>query len=273
MRIAHLSDLHFGRDQHQVADAIINQMNQLQPDLVIISGDLTQNATHEEFQAARHFLDQLQQPAHVVPGNHDLSPTNLPERFLYPWRKWQHYIQPDTEPTTETEDAKILGLNTARRMGWYLDWSRGRVNEQQMQRVENDLQNTQEEKLRIVVAHHPFWLPTRSQHRKLVGSRDEAITVFDQAGVDLVLGGHIHLAFAQTLQGVVISHAGTTTSDRLIPGQPNSFNLIDGNRHQLTITEWDWQKNRFAAGKTTDFIRQNGEWQHSRPVDSPPQPN
>jgi len=262
VRIAHLSDLHFGRDQTEVAEKIVKQLNRMNLDQIIISGDLTQIASHEEFIAARQFIDQLEAPVHVVPGNHDLSPNNLPERFLYPWQKWKRHIQPELQPITDTSKTKIVGLNTARRMGWYLDWSRGRINDQQIRHVIEQLSDTDHSKLRIVVAHHPFWLPPSSMHRKLIGGRDEAIEQFDTLDVDLVLGGHIHIAFAETLQGIVVSHAGTTTSDRLLKGHPNSFNLIEGNRQQLSITEWNWHNDAFRSGHCRSFSRIGDNWEN-----------
>lgn len=100
------------------------------------------------------------------------------------------------------------GVNTARRIGFYLDLSRGRISQHQVKRVCKVFKDTPEDSLNIVVAHHPFWLPESSLSRSLIGNRDHAIKSFSEAGVDLILGGHIHLAYVEPVKGIIVSHEG-----------------------------------------------------------------
>ena len=78
----HLSDLHFGRVDQRVYGPLIEAVHALKPDLIAVSGDLTQRARSAEFEAARKFLDALPQPQIVVPGNHDVPLHNVYERFV-----------------------------------------------------------------------------------------------------------------------------------------------------------------------------------------------
>lgn len=259
--IAHISDLHFGRELAPVAEGLLASLESIQPELIIISGDLTQRATTEEFAAGQDFLRRLQQPRFIIPGNHDLAVWNVLERFAYPWRKWKQYIATDLEPIMQTDTFMAVGVNTARRMGWYMDWSRGRINSQQIQYVQDMLQQVPEDCLRLVVAHHPFWLPDSSMRRSLIGGRKEALQGFRAAGVDLILGGHIHLAYVQVLEGMLVSHAGTTISNRLIPGQPNSFNVIHGDRNVLKLEQMEWRGTGFELISEQFFRRTAGGWQ------------
>ncbi|MEB4592353.1 metallophosphoesterase family protein [Candidatus Thiothrix sp. Deng01] len=259
--IAHMSDLHFGRAVPEVTQALLDCLDQLQPELVIISGDLTQRAKDEEFKQGMAFLRKLRQPRFIVPGNHDLTAYNLLERLLYPWQKWQQYVAADLQPIMQTDAFMAVGLNTARRMGWYTDWSRGRINPGQIRYVQDMLQDVPADCLRIVVAHHPFWLPDSSMCRSLVGGREAALEGFQAAGVDLILGGHVHLAYVQPLHGMLISHAGTTTSNRLIQGQPNSFNVIRGDREILKLEQMEWRGTAFVPVQQQFFKRAAGGWQ------------
>lgn len=259
--IAHISDLHFGREQATQIAGLRKALAQAAPYLLIISGDITQRARHREFQLAERFLSTLPFPYLIVPGNHDLSAHRLIERFVFPWRKWRRYISHDLEPQTSLPGVHVVGVNSARRFGWYWDWSRGRISSQQVSEVVAALQTAEPDTLKVVVAHHPFWLPTANLRRQLIGGYRHALEQFQAAGADLILGGHIHLPFINIVNGMLISHAGTTISDRLVKGQPNSFNLIQGDSHQLTLQTLEWEEDHFALRQQQSFRKQSDGWQ------------
>src|SRR5215213_4331020 len=96
--IAHVSDIHFGRVDARVVTALGHAITALAPDLVVVSGDLTQRARAQQFREARQFLDRLPRPLLVVPGNHDVPLFNLAARFVDPFGGYRRYIQEDLEP-------------------------------------------------------------------------------------------------------------------------------------------------------------------------------
>jgi len=260
LNLIHISDLHFGREVPKVIHGLKACLDDLKPDQIIISGDLTQRARHSEFENAATFLNSLNTPFFIVPGNHDLSAHRLIERFAYPWRKWKTYIHPSLEPTYSNEKYLAVGLNTARRMGWYMDWSRGRINQQQVTSTIKHLEKAAEDQLRLLVAHHPFWLPAVYECRHLIGGRDNALPQLSRHGLDIIMSGHVHMSYAEVVDGVIISHAGTTLSDRLIPEQPNSFNRITGDRSHLVIELFEWNGEHFVSRKQQHFGRNKGNW-------------
>src|SRR5438477_1801758 len=114
--IAHISDLHFGSHDTAIARCLLESIGDAKPDLVVLSGDLTQRARHSEFVQARHFVEQIEQPVLIVPGNHDIPLYNLLHRFLSPLEKFRHHMAP-TALTNDwycDEELAVLGLNTAR---------------------------------------------------------------------------------------------------------------------------------------------------------------
>src|SRR5215208_2632872 len=113
-KILHLSDLHFGRINPVLIDPLMRTVHELEPDLVAISGDLTQRARSYQFQQARSFLDALPKPQRVVPGNHDIPLHNLFARFVERLTKYKRYITDDLQPVYEDEELVIIGVNTAR---------------------------------------------------------------------------------------------------------------------------------------------------------------
>lgn len=259
-RIAHLSDLHFGAEIPSVVAGLAEELNRDPPDLIAISGDLTMRARTREFQAARAFIDGLAAPVLAVPGNHDIVAYWLLERFIDPYARWRQHIAPHTEPVFQDDRVGVVGLNTARRAGFYLDWSRGRVGNTRLVRCEERLAAMPPGLTRIVVAHHPFLPPQAAPEARLVGGAARALAAFARQGVRLVLSGHLHVgdiaeparevgARAEGTAEVTTEAAGpltvvlssTTTSHRL-RGEPNAFNEIhiapDG-RVQVFARAWD----------------------------------
>ena len=116
-KIVHLSDLHFGRTDASVVGPLIVAVRELQPTLVVVSGDLTQRARSHEFEEARLFLDQLPKPQVVVPGNHDVPLWDVLSRFMRPLEKYRRHISKDVEPVHEDEEMVVAGVNTARYIG------------------------------------------------------------------------------------------------------------------------------------------------------------
>mgnify|MGYP005864678259 CR=1 FL=1 len=117
-RIAHLSDLHFGATDPAVVEALAAELAADRPDLVLISGDLTMRARRREFREARRFIERLPGPVLAVPGNHDVSPFRLVERFLDPFATWRRELGHATEWLWQDAELAVVGVNTARRGGW-----------------------------------------------------------------------------------------------------------------------------------------------------------
>jgi len=112
--LAHLSDLHFGRSEAAVVSSLVSALEKVRPDLIVISGDLTQRARPAQFREARAFLDALGAPTLVVPGNHDVPLYNVLQRFFTPLGRYRRYIGRDTEPVYHDEEIAVVGVNTAR---------------------------------------------------------------------------------------------------------------------------------------------------------------
>ena len=112
--LVHLSDLHFGRVDAALLAPLRALVERLEPDVVVVSGDLTQRARSGQFQQARVFLDSLPGPQIVVPGNHDVPLYNVFSRFLTPLVKYRRHVTDDLSPEYVDEEIAVLGINTAR---------------------------------------------------------------------------------------------------------------------------------------------------------------
>jgi 3',5'-cyclic AMP phosphodiesterase CpdA len=226
--IVHLSDLHFGRIQDGILEALSRAVVEIQPDLIAISGDLTQRARHREFRQAQAFLRALPARKIVVPGNHDVPLYNLFTRFARALHRYRRHISEELEPFYIDEEIAVQGINTARS----LTFKGGRVNQGQVALLQRRLARL-DNLTKIVVTHHPFDLPEHYPDRALVGRARMALTRLADSGIDLFLAGHLHVGTVNHMtlrfkiggHSALVVQAGTATSART-RGEANSFNVI-----------------------------------------------
>jgi 3',5'-cyclic AMP phosphodiesterase CpdA len=251
--IVHLSDLHFGRLDTRLVAPLLATIRDLAPDLVAVSGDLTQRARRSQFADARAFLASLPCPRLVVPGNHDVPFFDIPRRFLSPLGRYREFIEEDIEPIYADEEIAVLGLNSARS----LTFGRGRLNEEQIGRATKRLRDVPADRTRIIVTHHPFDLPDAYGAEHLVGRAKMAMAQFATVGADLFLAGHLHVShIGQTAErykiaghSALVVQAGTISTRQR--GEPNAFNVLRVNRPNITVARWTWDEARQAFAETS----------------------
>jgi 3',5'-cyclic AMP phosphodiesterase CpdA len=263
--LVHLSDLHFGRIDHAILRPLIETVQGLKPDLVAVSGDLTQRARSAQFREARAFLDALPGPQIVVPGNHDVPLYNLFARFFRPLSKYQRYITDDLEPFYADAQIAILGLNTARS----LTLKHGRINQHQLARLRERLSGYGEEITKIIVTHHPFHLPEGHDGYELVRGASEAMETLAHCRIDVLLAGHVHRSHtghtAERYQmagySALVVSAGTATSTRS-RGEGNSFNVLRIEHPRIQVMRFEWQPSgaAFRSSRAEDFTHTPEGW-------------
>lgn len=269
-RIAHLSDIHFGAHDPLIVDATLGWIDAHKPDLVIISGDLTQRAKVEQFRQASAYLDRLRAtgcPTLVVPGNHDVPLYDVVRRFAAPLDRYKRYIQDELCPWFENDEVAVLGLNTARS----LTIKDGRINNEQIALLRERFAKVSMGKTRILVTHHPlFAMPIVDEGAlsEAVGRHRDAIAAVADAGVHLALAGHFHRTYAEaaikmvdTAGSVLVVQAGTATSTRLRNDELQSFNWIHARRHDaVELQVIAWNGHTFERGSHERFSHDGKAW-------------
>ncbi len=239
-----VSDPHFGTEQPPVVEALATLVHQQKPDLVLLSGDITQRARKAQFRAARAFTDGLRTPVLAVPGNHDIPLFNLWARVRRPYAGFTAAFGHDLEPVHRAPDLLVVCANTTR--AWR--HVHGEISEGQVDRVARILEGAQAGQLRVVMVHQPVAVTREDDIPNLLRAHATALRRWAEAGVDLVVGGHIHLPYVLALPGLArpvwAVQAGTAVSSRVRDGAPNSVNLLRWGRHAspgcCQIEQWDF---------------------------------
>ena len=257
-----ISDTHFGTEQPQVVEALVALAGQQQPDLVVLSGDITQRARPVEFRAAKAFVGRLGVPVLAIPGNHDIALFDLWARLTRPYAHYATAFGTELEPVHESQDLLVVGVNTTR--AWR--HKNGEVSTVQIDRVAKLLSMASPAMLRVVVVHQPLAVTEARDRPNLLRGHGEAVRAWAAAGADLLMGGHIHLPYTLALHGwarrLWVVQAGTAVSSRTRPGVPNSVNILrwsetPGEQDQLAqvgqgssricrIEQWDFARDRQA---------------------------
>jgi len=271
--LLHLSDLHFGRIDPATLAPLLATAEAIRPDLVIVSGDLTQRARRGQFREARDFLAALPQPQIVVPGNHDVPLYIVALRFADPLANYRRYITDDLEPYFRDDEVAVVGINTARS----LTFKGGRINERQVTRVRERLCELPDTVTSVIVTHHPFDLPEGHPPEDLVRRARMAMEAFVACGADVIASGHLHVshtthtAIRYKLPGrsALVVQAGTATSTRE-RGEPNSFNVLAIERARISVERRVWRAadRAFVPGAVEVFDRTAEGWERASPPES-----
>ena len=266
--LVHLSDLHFGSIRDAAVTPLIETVARIKPDVVAVSGDLTQRARHAQFRAARNFLDQLPGQKIIVPGNHDVPLYNLIAR-LHRLERYRRYIVDDLEPFFYNDEIAVLGINTARS----LTFKSGRINEQQVARAKARLCDLPDRVAKIIVTHHPFDLPAVYRHQTVVGGARMAIKELNECKIDLFLAGHFHASgAAPTVFNIpvngyssLIVQAGTAISTRT-RSEDNTFNVIRFALPNVSVERMEWNPDQaiFMLSATERFVQSKAGWSQLR---------
>lgn len=264
--VLHISDTHFGTERPQVVQALQRFAHAQAPDLLILSGDITQRARAVEFAAAQAFVHSLRIGSRlVIAGNHDIPLFDVVTRLFQPYSRYCRYFGPELEPVYVAPELLVIAVRTTRRYRHI----EGEVSDAQIERVAQRLQQSSAQQLRIVVTHQPVHVTHAVDRQHLLRGHQTAIRKWAAAGADLILGGHIHRPFASALheaqadlpRRVWALQAGTALSSRIRHDSNNSVNLIryadDHAPLRAVLERWDYSEvdNEFVLKQSTDAQR------------------
>lgn len=265
--LLHVSDPHFGRSDPEVINQFVQTCALIRPDLVVISGDITQNANVGEYKEARAFLAALHDSGikyFIIPGNHDIEPFHRPlERAFHHYERYQEYISYETEPRYLDGEIAIASIDTVRKTKLV----NGTVGQHQIDRTNKWFASIDRAVVRIVVTHHPLDLPSTTM-LPLAARAERAIYGLAPSRVDLFLAGHHHLSsvistgerYKNLLTPAIAVQAGTVSMREF--GERPSFNLLQISGDEIRIETHRVQEvnEGFRPVAMCRFVRERGVW-------------
>lgn len=257
LRLAHLSDIHFGGENRPAVAAALDRVNAEAFDLVVVSGDVTRFAERREFATAAEWLAALKGPVLVTPGNHDAPYFDWPERIFAPFRRFEASIGPAGAQTYQGAGFAVRGVNTARGAQPRLNWSKGQIAPADARAAAAWLSAAGPACVRLIVCHHPLMEMVGGPMTARVWNGRAAARLFAQSGVDLVLSGHIHAPFTWPYPfGDERTYAvGAGTLSLRERGTPPGFNVIEIERAAMRIAALGWTGSHFEPYRTWSLDR------------------
>lgn len=236
VRLLHVSDVHFGVHDPRAIEAVAGFAQQMAVDALVAAGDITQNGRTREFQAARGWFEKLGVRCIIVPGNHDTPALHrahrLPARLVSPFGAYQRHLDSFDAVGRLVELGgglvRLSGINTARGVQGRLNWADGVISRTALDQALDLLGPGPRDCWRVLVCHHPLHEPAHSMIAVDTKRGSEALRKCAVHGVDVVLTGHIHDAFAHPLQiaGRRIAQMGSGTLSTRTRATPPSFCVI-----------------------------------------------
>ncbi len=285
LNLLHISDLHFGPAYvPDVGEAVLRAAVELAPDIVVASGDFTQRAKEQQFADARAFLDRLPQvPLIVTPGNHDVPLYRVLERLFQPYALYKKHIADELDSVFVRDDVVIVSINSTSPL---LAVTNGRIDRSQLDFCTKAFRAAPQSAAKIVVAHHHFApAPDYDDQNDVMWRAREAVDRFNELGVELILGGHLHRAYIGNsldlyrsktpTSGIIVVQCGTSTSrrGRAREREKNSFNFIQIGPEVTLITHYMYFTDLcgFAPISRHTFPRRHLHYLQSQAADGQPE--
>ena len=252
MRIAHLSDIHFGCECKPAVAAAAEWLHKEQPGLIAITGDITRAGTPQEFADARAWTDSLPSKPLFTPGNHDVPYYSIPGRILYPWTRYERAFGPARDHNLELRGLDLAAVNTARGAQPRMNWSKGQISPGQIRRTAAAIAQSAPDALRVIACHHPLMEMVGGPMTGKVWNGRAAAEAFSKAQADLVLTGHVHAPFTLAYPfGDERTYAvGASTLSVRERGVPIGFNCIEVDEKTIAVTAMAWTGSHFEPWRS-----------------------
>lgn len=238
MRLVHISDLHVSGHNYvpEWGEKVLDTLSSMRPDIVIISGDLTDEGYPHEYDVARSYTDRIDvENKIVVPGNHDARNAGysiFEEMF---GTRFPYY---------ENDDIAILGLDSTEP-----DIDDGHIGRENYRTIEEKLSVRGKRRI-LALHHHLIAIPGTGRERNIAVDAGQVLRLCTQLGVDFTLSGHRHMPWVWRLEDTYFITAGTATSRRLKGRSHPSFNVMEIEGKRVILNEIN-----VADGSSREILR------------------
>lgn len=214
--IAHLSDLHTGSQYFvsNLLDRALVEVNDLGPDVVVVTGDLTSMGFRQEYREVKEYIDRLTcSDVVVVPGNHDSRNVG-----------YAHFerLFATRETVVRKNGVTIVGVDSSEP-----DLDNGRIGRHRYPWIREAFMERPEDFKVFALHHHLLPIPGTGRERNIVDDAGDVLEVLIECGVQLVLCGHKHVPHAWRLENMYVVNAGTVATLRLRGDTKPCYNVVE----------------------------------------------
>lgn len=223
--IAHLSDLHTGSPYFvpNLLDRALVEVNDLSPDIVIITGDLTSMGYRQEFREAADYIERLDcEDVLVIPGNHDSRNVG-----------YAHFerLFASRETVIRKNGVTVVGVDSTEP-----DLDYGRIGRHRYPWIREAFMDSPDDLKIFALHHHLIPIPGTGRERNIVNDAGDVLEVLLECGVELVLSGHKHVPYSWRLENMFIVNAGTVSTLRLRGDTKPCYNIVGIQGDKVTVT-------------------------------------
>jgi hypothetical protein len=262
MKIAHLSDLHFGqRVEPAKLDALGTDIASLGADLLVCTGDITDQGRLAQFRSAKNFLKSLKIPFVCVPGNREISAT-APWEWLFPrlaMRRYGKFFGHKDQILYVSHEHRVVlfGLNSVHP---FPSWPG---------KIDRDSRYWFKERaagfpgyLKGLFLHHPVLPVVRSSSfwAHFLSDAGEVLNICTENGVTLILQGHKHRAVVAEVflpernARVVVASGGAP----LLPYWDAAYHVIDLSPNSICVEPREFRDGTFRGNARYEFAPNGG---------------
>jgi Icc protein len=225
-RIAQISDMHCGEVgfDEDLMRSVVERVNAIDPDLVVVAGDLTGAGYQWEFEEAARWLEGIKDPKVVIPGNHDarnVGDIHFRRIFGERFPTYRKEFDPERAERLRTTGVTVVAVDSSEP-----DLNDGRVGREWYPWIRDQFDRPDDVKI-FVLHHHLVSIPGTGRERNIITDAGDVLAVLTGLGVDIVLSGHKHVPFFWGLNGVLICNSGTCATSRVRGLTPPSWNEIE----------------------------------------------
>lgn len=250
MKIFHISDLHFGYHQDSIITSFLQEISTFNPDLVILSGDLTHRAKSSEYRLLADFLHQIPCAVMAVPGNHDIPLYRIWTRLFFPYSLYKKHVSPTLYCEYQNDAVRVLGVNSVNPARV----KSGQLSVEVLQKILHYF-SPEFEGCNILFFHHNFDY-LAGYHKPLKNSR-QFIDYLKKSSVHMVCTGHLHYANVSEIKkdaspSCLNLHGGSLSCERS-KDNTNSYYSIEIHQKKGTITWRTFNGSEFQTGNRQEM--------------------
>jgi 3',5'-cyclic AMP phosphodiesterase CpdA len=234
LRIAQISDLHCGEsgfDEDLLGDSI-ERINLMHPDFVVVAGDLTGGGYQWEFEEVARWLEGIQPPKVIVPGNHDarnVGYIHFQRIFGERFSTYRQEFEPERAERLRATGVTVVAVDSSEP-----DLNDGRVGREWYPWIRDQFEHPDDVNI-FVLHHHLVSIPGTGRERNIITDAGDVLAVLTGVDIDIVLSGHKHVPFFWGLNGVLICNSGTCSTNRVRGLTPPSWNEIEVDANTIKV--------------------------------------